>query len=84
MSEIFIPTMLFWENGNTWYGSLGNTRFYIAPQEEQLHVQLWRGELTKELSEIEEEIDFPLSEEGLEQMTAWLEARSTEINHAKE
>lgn len=84
MSEIFIPTMLFWENGNTWYGSLGNTRFYIAPQEEQLHVQLWRGELTKELSEIEEEIDFPLSEEGLEQMTAWLEARSAEINHAKE
>ena len=84
MSEIYIPTMLFWENGNTWYGSLGNTRFYIAPQEEQLHVQLWRGELTKELSEIEEEIDFPLSEEGLEQMTAWLEARSAEINHAKE
>lgn len=84
MSEIFIPTILFWENGNTWYGSLGNTRFYIAPQEEQLHVQLWRGELTKELSEIEEEIDFPLSEEGLEQMTAWLEARSAEINHAKE
>lgn len=84
MSEIFIPTMLFWENGNTWYGSLGNARFYIAPQEEQLHVQLWRGELTKELSEIEEEIDFPLSEEGLEQMTAWLEARSAEINHAKE
>ena len=80
MSEIFIPTMLFWENGNTWYGSLGNARFYIAPQEEQLHVQLWRGELTKELSEIEEEIDFPLSEEGLEQMTAWLEARSAEIN----
>lgn len=84
MSEIFIPTMLFWENGNTWYGSLGNTRFYIAPQEEQLHVQLWRGELTKELSEIEKEIDFPLSEEGLGQMTAWLEARSAEINHAKE
>ena len=84
MSKIFIPTMLFWENGNTWYGSLGNARFYIAPQEEQLHVQLWRGELTKELSEIEEEIDFPLSEEGLEQMTAWLEARSAEINHAKE
>lgn len=78
MSEIFIPTMLFWENGNTWYGSLGSTRFYIAPQEGQLHVQLWRGQLTKELSEIEEEIDFPLSEDGLGEMTAWLEQRSTQ------
>lgn len=78
MSEIFIPTMLFWENGNTWYGSLGSTRFYIAPQEGQLHVQLWRGQLTKELSEIEEEIDFLLSEDGLGEMTAWLEQRSTQ------
>ena len=73
MSEIFIPTMLFWENGNTWYGSLGNTRFYAAPQEEQIHVQQWRGPLTKELSEIKAEADFPLSEEGLAEMTAWLE-----------
>ena len=78
MSEIFIPTMLFWENENTWYGSLGSTRFYIAPQEGQLHVQLWRGQLTKELSEIEEEVDFPLSEDGLGEMTAWLEQRSTQ------
>lgn len=83
MSEIFIPTMLFWENGNTWYGSLGNTRFYIAPQEEQLHVQLWRGPLTKELSQIEEETDFPLSEDGLAEMTAWLEKRSAEMNQSK-
>ena len=80
MSEIFIPTMLFWENGNTWYGSLGNTRFYAAPQEELIHVQQWRGPLTKELSEIEAEADFPLSEEGLAEMTAWLEARSADIN----
>ena len=80
MSEIFIPTMLFWENGNTWYGSLGNTRFYAAPQEEQIHVQQWRGPLTKELSEIKAEADFPLSEAGLAEMTAWLEARRAEIN----
>ena len=43
-------------------------------------MELWRGPLTKELSEIEAEADFPLSEEGLSEMTAWLEARSAEIN----
>ena len=43
-------------------------------------MQQWRGPLTKELSEIEAEADFPLSEEGLAEMTAWLEARSAEIN----
>ena len=43
-------------------------------------MQQWRGPLTKELSEIKAEADFPLSEEGLAEMTAWLEARSAEIN----
>ena len=52
MSELFIPTLSFWENGNHWYGSLGQARFLIQPQEDTLTVQLWRGPLTKELSEI--------------------------------
>ena len=30
MSEhMEMPTLLFWENGNVWYGSKGNTRFFI-------------------------------------------------------
>ena len=80
MSEIFIPTMLFWENGNTWYGSLGNTWFYAAPPGGADPCAAVAGTLTKELSEIKAEADFPLSEEGLAEMTAWLEARSAEIN----
>ncbi|MFR4561745.1 MAG: hypothetical protein ACLT5P_11395 [Flavonifractor plautii] len=28
VESIEIPTMLFWENGNTWYGSKGEARFY--------------------------------------------------------
>ena len=31
LSPIEIPTMLFWENGNTWYGSKGEARFFIPP-----------------------------------------------------
>ena len=32
MSELFIPTLSFWENGNSWYGSWGQARFYIHPE----------------------------------------------------
>ena len=85
MQPIELPTLLFWENGNTWYGSKGLARFYIRPErpeegEAVLHVQLWRGPLTLELSEILEDTTFPLGEEGLNQLTAWLEERAAELN----
>ena len=78
MNHIEIPTLLFWENGNSWYGSLGNTRFFIKPetpdgQEKQLTVQLWKGPLAMELSEIIATTAFPVTEEGLSQTAPWLE-----------
>lgn len=86
MEHIQIPTMLFWENGNSWYGSLGSARFFIQPErqedaeETQFSVRLWRGPLAMELSEIIDTASFPLTQEGLEQTTAWLEARAAELN----
>ena len=82
MNELFIPTLSFWENGNSWYGSLGQARFFIQPQEDQLTVQLWRGPLTKELSEILAETAVPLSQEGLDQLTAWLNQQAVKLNQA--
>ena len=86
MNHIEIPTLLFWENGNSWYGSLGSTRFFIKPeapegaQEKQLSVQVWKGPLAMDLSEITAAAAFPVSEEGLAQTAAWLEERAAEIN----
>ena len=82
MEALFIPTLSFWENGNSWYGSLGQARFFIQPQEDQLTVQLWRGPLTKELSEILAETAVPLSQEGLDQLTAWLNQQAVILNQA--
>ena len=64
MQPIELPTLLFWKNGNTWYGSKGQARFFIQPQqpgegEEVLKVRLWRG---------------------LTQLTGWLEERAAELN----
>ena len=86
MAHIEIPTLLFWENGNSWYGSLGSTRFYIQPvtpegaEEQQLSVQVWRGPLSMALSEVIAQAAFPVTEEGLSQTAAWLEERAAEIN----
>ena len=80
MEALFIPTLSFWENGNSWYGSLGQARFFIQPQEGQLTVQLWRGPLTKELSEILGETASPPSPEGLDQPTAWLDQQAEVLN----
>ena len=86
MNTIEIPTLLFWENGNSWYGSLGNARFFLKPetpegeQNKQLSVQLWRGPLAMELSEIIDRAAFPISEEGLAQAAAWLEEQAAKLN----
>ena len=79
MEALFIPTLSFWENGNSWYGSLGQARFFIQPQEGQLTVQLWKGPLTKEFSEILAEASFSLNPEGLDQLTAWLNQQAEEL-----
>ena len=83
MEALFIPTLSFWENGNSWYGSLGQARFFIQPQEDRLTVQLWRGPLTKELSEILAETSVPLSPEGLDQLTAWLDQQAEVLTKFK-
>lgn len=90
MNEIQIPTMLFWENGNSWYGSKGSARFFIKTQKHEeegdlpahttLDVEVWRGPLTKALSEILSTASFPLTEEGLFQLAVWLEEQAASLN----
>lgn len=86
MTNIEIPTLLFWENGNSWYGSSGSARFFIRPEtpegaeEPRLFVRLWKGPLTMSLSEIIASADFPVTQDGLAQTTAWLEEQADTLN----
>lgn len=93
MNDILLPTLLFWENGNSFYGSKGLARFYIQPVKREpaaedpegenrteLAVELWKGPLTKALSEILDTAAFPLSEEGLAQAVQWLERWAAQLN----
>ena len=89
LSPIEIPTMLFWENGNTWYGSKGEARFFIHPASHEdgegaahaaLDVELWKGPFSRALSQVLAEASFPLCEEGLVQLTAGLEEPAAGLN----
>ena len=86
MSSIYLPTLLFWENGNSWYGSLGQARFFLKPETlegedaPQITARLWRGPLAMEVSEILDTARFPVSQEGLEAVAAWLEAQAAKLN----
>ena len=68
LSPIEIPTMLFWENGNTWYGSKGEARFFIHPASHEdgegaahaaLDVELWKGPFSRALSQVLADASFP-------------------------
>lgn len=83
--EIFLPTLHTFENNNIFTGSCGLLRFHIAPTvvmatpkevdlaASSIHAELWHGELCYELSEMEQERTFPMSDEGRTAMQQWLE-----------
>ncbi len=87
MPEIYLPTLHTFENDNIFTGSCGALRFRIRPEvvksdpkakeidaaASSIRCELWHGELCYELSAIELERTFPMSEEGREEMRRWLE-----------
>ena len=86
MAEIFLPTLHTFAMNNIFTGSCGALRFRIAPnvvmrtpkevnlEESVRHAELWHGPLCYELSQMEQEQTFPMSEEGRAALQAWLEA----------
>lgn len=85
--RLFIPTLHSFAMNNIFTGSCGMFRFRAAPnvimltpkevdfQQSTIHVEFWHGLFCYELSEMEGEETFPMSEEGRLAMKAWLEER---------
>ncbi len=86
MADIFIPTLHTFVNNNIFTGSCGALRFRIEPRvtmatpkevdlaNSSIRCELWHGALCYELSQMEAEREFPMSEEGRAEMKAWLES----------
>ena len=87
MPDIFIPVVHYFENNNIFTGSCGKLRFRIEPTvvmatpkevdcaASSILCQCWHGDLCYELSQMEDEKTFPMSEEGRSGIKAWLEER---------
>lgn len=86
MADIFIPTLHTFAMKNPFTGSEGLFRFKITPdvvmatakevdfEASSIKAEYWHGQFCYEMSEIEAEKIFPLTEAGREEMKAWLEA----------
>lgn len=86
MDRLFIPTLHSFAMGNTFTGSCGAFRFKAEPKVEKLSqkevdfansailAEFWHGPYCYELSQKEGKQEFPMSEEGLAAMKAWLES----------
>ena len=86
MAEIFLPTLHWFAMNNLFTGSCGEFRFRAEPhvvmatQKEvdfdnsSIRTEFWHGPLCYELSAMEAEQTFPMTEEGRSAMKAWLES----------
>ena len=73
VSEIFdIPKFYYFESKNIYTGSKGNFNYKIIPGE-TLVGQVWHGKLCSMKATIEQEQSFSMTQEGFDQLIAWLE-----------
>ena len=90
MKELFIPTLHSFAMNNPFTGSWGLLRFRITPQvvmatakevdfdNSTLVAEYWHGLFCYEMSQVEDNQTFPMTEEGRLAMKAWLEAHIEE------
>ena len=84
MGELYLPVLHYFENGNSFTGSLGALRFLVTPDAEQLQTKIWHGLYCLEKSEVAAERVFPLTQEGRSALGAWLEELARAANEKKE
>ena len=75
--ELFLPSLAHWTYGNNWSGSGGKVRFFVTTSTESMLAEVWDRDICHELAEIKESAEFPVTQEGLEEMRAWLMAQIT-------
>lgn len=86
MEELFLPTLHTFAMNNVFTGSVGLLRFRAKPnvvmatpkevdfEQSSIHCEFWHGLFCYEKSTMEGEKTFPMSEEGRQEMKAWLES----------
>ena len=86
MADIYIPTLHTFAMKNPFTGSCGMLRFMIVPNvqmatpkevdfaQSTITAEFWHGLYCYEKSTMEAERTFPMTEEGRQEMIAWLKS----------
>ena len=87
MAELFVPTLHTFAMKNLFTGSLGMFRFRAKPnvvmatakevdfEQSSITVEYWHGLFCYEKSEMEGSETFPMTEQGRQDMIAWLTSK---------
>ena len=82
MKELDLQKLTFFTEGNTFTGERSQEtgevlRYLVKPnrEEEKLVAYSWHSDVCFEKAEEKTQQDFPLSEEGLEEIQRWLQAK---------
>lgn len=90
-SDFYVPNLYTFQNGNTYLGSFHGLRFRLKPgkqgeegqEEPVIQCLTWYGEYCLEKSQVVSEADFPLSDEGHQQMLDWLDGEFQKMERVK-
>lgn len=83
-NEIFLPSLSHWQHENPWTGSQGLACFGVEVAQGVMTAQVWQGPKIKSLSQVEQEAQFPVGEEGIEALRQWLVEQCAAINQRKD
>ena len=75
LSDLFLPTFPHWKFGNDWSGSWGAVRFFVSTSGETMQIDVWDEDVCHELAQVKANETFSVTEEGLQEMRAWLETQ---------
>ena len=79
--DFYLPVLSHYENDNGWSGSRGLLCYEIEkPKEGTLRVVIWQGPFCRQYAREEGEATFPVSEEGIDAMRAWLLEQADAMN----
>ena len=80
MPGIYVPNYMSFNNDNIFIGSYQGLRFKLSPNvaDAEIRAEYWYGPLCYEKSTMDGVQLWPLTDEGIADMTTWLEALSKE------
>lgn len=80
--DLYVPNYMSFNNENIFLGSYNGLRFKLSPKvaDTVILAEYWFGPLCYEKSQMNGQETFPLSQEGIDEMTQWLRNLADERN----